>query len=78
MNKENKPLDKPQNGNDCIADVSFPLFQKLYGSHVQMNDRFETVHIWSEELAMRNKGRWEPKLISKKIYDQEKQHSWNN
>ena len=64
--------------NEVLADVSFPLFQDLYGSYVQMDDRFETVHIWSKELALKNKGRWTPMLISKKKFDQEKQHSWNN
>lgn len=78
MGKENKTLDKHGNGNDFITDISFPLFQDLYGSYVQMNDRFETVHIWSKELAIKNKGRWTPMLISKKKFDQEKQHSWNN
>jgi len=60
------------------TDVSFQLFQELYGSYVQMNDRFESVHIWSEELALKNKGRWTPKLISKDKYEAEKLHSWNN
>lgn len=64
--------------NEVLANVSFPLFQDLYGSYVQMDDRFETVHIWTKELAVKNKGRWIPKLISKKKFDQEKQHSWNN
>jgi len=64
--------------NEVLADVSFPLFQDLYGSYVQMDDRFETVHIWSKELAIKNKGRCTPMLISKKKFDQEKQHSWNN
>jgi len=43
-----------------------------------MDDRFESVHIWSEELALRNKGRWTPILISKAKYEVEKLHSWNN
>jgi len=43
-----------------------------------MDDRFETVHIWNEELALRNKGRWTPILISKAKYEAEKLHSWNN
>lgn len=43
-----------------------------------MNDRFETVHIWSEELALKNKGRWTPIAISKETYLKEMQHSWNN
>ena len=32
-----------QNRNDEID-----LFQELNGKPVQMNDRFETVHIWSK------------------------------
>jgi hypothetical protein len=59
-------------GNENIANVSFELFQDLYGSYVKMDDRFESVHKWSEKLAMKNKGRWIPMLISKKQYDQEK------
>ena len=55
--------------------VSFQFFQELYGSYVQMNDRFESVHIWSEELALRNKGRWTPILISKAKYEYEKLYS---
>jgi hypothetical protein len=43
-----------------------------------MDDRFETVHIWSEELAMKNEGKWTPKEISKETYDCEKQETWNN
>lgn len=68
--EQNKALNK--------TDVSFQLFQELYGSFVQMNDRFESVHIWSEQLALRNKGRWTPILISKAKYEAEKLHSWNN
>jgi len=60
-----------------IDEVNYKLFPELYGSHVQMNDRFESVHIWSEELALRNKGRWVPLLISKVTYEAEKLHSWN-
>lgn len=43
-----------------------------------MNDRFGSVHIWSEELALKNKGRWTPLLISKAKYESEKLHPWNN
>jgi hypothetical protein len=65
--------------NNCAnVLVSFQLFQELYGKYVQMDDRFETVHIWSEELAIKNEGKWIPKEISKDKYDCEKQHSWNN
>lgn len=49
------------------------LFEDLYGDYVQMNDRFESVHIWSKELAIKNKGRWTPILVSKLKYDREKQ-----
>lgn len=42
---------------------NFNLFEKYYGKYVQMDDRFESVHIWNEELAIRNKGRWIPQLI---------------
>ena len=67
-----------ENQASCLGAVSFQLFQELYGSYVQMDDRFETVHIWNEELALKNKGRWKPKLISKDKYEAEKLHSWNN
>ena len=67
-----------ENQASCLGAVSFQLFQELYGSYVQMDDRFETVHIWNEELALRNKGRWTPILISKAKYEAEKLHSWNN
>jgi len=56
----------------------YPIFEELFGSHVQMNDRFETVHIWSPELADTNRGRWIPKLITKIRYDTEKDKKWNN
>jgi hypothetical protein len=64
--------------NSDLGAVSFQLFQELYGNYVQMDDRFESVHIWSEELDLRNKGRWTPQLISKAKYEAEKLHSWNN
>ncbi len=53
------------------------LFKELYGCCVQMDDRFESVHMWSEELAMKNAGRWTPQIISKTKYKYEKSHSWN-
>lgn len=55
-----------------IEKPEFEMFEDLYGSHVQMNDRFKSVHIWSEELALKNEGRFEPQLISKKQYDESK------
>ncbi len=75
---ENETLNKAETQQLNIGAVSFQLFQELYGSYVQMDDRFESVHIWSEELALRNKGRWTPILISKSKYEAEKLHSWNN
>lgn len=75
-----KDKTSKENINSALrkTDVSFQLFQELYGSFVQMDDRFESVHIWSEELALKNKGRWTPTLISKAKYEAEKLHSWNN
>lgn len=78
MKFENENINEPQTPAFLVGAVSFQLFQELYGSYVQMDDRFESVHIWSEELALRNKGRWTPKLISKSKYEAEKVHSWNN
>jgi hypothetical protein len=42
-------------------EESFEMYKHLYGKSVEMNDRFESKHIWSEELALKNKGRWIPK-----------------
>lgn len=67
-----------ENDTSCLGSDSFQLFQELYGSYVQMDDRFESVHIWSEELALKNRGRWTPILISKVKYEDENLHSWNN
>ena len=76
MEQETKNTEEAANSD--LAAVSFQLFQELYGSYVQMDDRFESVHIWGEELALRNKGRWTPLLISKAKYESEKLHPWNN
>ena len=78
MKLENKNLNEAEKPQLNIGDVSFQLFQELYGSYVQMDDRFESVHIWSKELALRNKGRWTPLLISKAKYEAERLNSWNN
>jgi hypothetical protein len=75
---ENENLNETETQQLNIGAISFQLFQELYGSYVQMNDRFESVHIWTEELALRNKGRWTPIMISKSKYESEKLHSWNN
>jgi hypothetical protein len=77
MGTEKTSLEN-KNQSHCLGEVNFNLFQELYGSYVQMDDRFETVHVWCEELALRNKGRWTPILISKAKYETEKLHPWNN
>lgn len=61
-----------------LLQNKFPLYSEFYGHFVQMNDRFESVHVWSEALALKNKGRWEPIAITKEVYIKEMQHSWNN
>ena len=66
----NITLSETQSSSSCDVN-NFQMFQELYGSYVQMNDRFETVHIWSEELALKNKGRWVPILINKSKYETE-------
>ena len=70
----NRMMEQPS----CVTDIRFPLFQEFNKKCVQMNDRFGSVHIWSEELALKNKGRWTPLLISKAKYESEKLHPWNN
>lgn len=40
-----------------------------YGDYVQMDDRFETVHIWSKEMEEKNAGRWVPTKITKQQYE---------
>lgn len=40
-----------------------------YGDYVQMDDRFESVHIWSKELEEKNAGKWNPLKITKEEYD---------
>lgn len=69
-------ISKTDNCANVLVNVE--LFQHLYGKYVQMDDRFESVHIWSEELALKNGGRWTPIEITKEQYDNECGHSWNN
>lgn len=52
--------------------LKYDLFDTLYGKYVQMDDRFESVHIWSEDLAHANKGRWTPQVISEEKYKEVK------
>jgi hypothetical protein len=72
-------MGNTKNEKQCaIHDVSVELYQHLYGKYVQMDDRFESVHIWSEKLAIKNNGRWIPLEISKEEYDKERRQCWNN
>lgn len=48
-----------------------------YGDYVQMNDRFETVHIWTKELEFKNNSRWKLLKITKEFYEKEMKESWN-
>ncbi len=50
----------------------------LYGKYVQLDDRFETVHVWSKELEEKNAGRWIPKEITEEVYLEELKEEWNN
>ena len=40
------------------------MYSHLYGKEVTMDDRFETKVIWSEELAIKNNGKWIPKEVT--------------
>lgn len=60
-----------------VSDIDFPLYNELYGKYVQTNDRMETVHIWSLQIAMTNAGRYIPHEISKELYDKEMKYDWN-
>jgi hypothetical protein len=42
-----------------------------YGDFVKMNDRFESIHIWSEDLEKLNNGRWIPRKITEEKYYEE-------
>ena len=56
-----------ETNDDEVAD--FPLHEELYGSYVRALDRFGSVHIWSKELAMKNRGRFDIELITRKEFD---------
>lgn len=47
--------------NYCKNVYDFPLYEHLYNKEVKMDDRFESEHIWSYDLALKNAGRWIPK-----------------
>ena len=57
---------------DCFIEIN-----ELYGKYVQLNDRFETVHIWCKQLDDKNNGRFIPKEITEEEYLKEIEHSWN-
>ncbi len=40
------------------------MYEDLYGKFVVVPDRFETVSRWSVAMAVSNKGRWVPELVS--------------
>jgi hypothetical protein len=61
-----------------MMENNFNLYADLYGKYVQMDDRFETVHIWSETLAVKNEGNYTPKEISKEVYEKEMLNAWNS
>ena len=44
--------------------ITIKMYSHLYGKEVTMDDRFETKVIWSEELAIKNNGKWIPKEIT--------------
>lgn len=56
----------------------FNMYEELYGSYVRMDDRFESVHLWSRELALKNAGRWIPELITKEDYLKQKREEAKN
>ena len=46
----------------------FCVWAEYFGKPVSLNDRFETVLIWSLKDALKNEGRWTPKEISQQAY----------
>jgi len=46
----------------------FNMYEDLYGEFVEMGDRFGTTHVWNKKLALKNRGRWEPFVISEEKY----------
>ncbi len=55
---------------------TIPMYENLYGKVVEMNDRFETLVIWSKELAIENNGRWKPFQITKRRHEFSIDYSW--
>jgi len=77
-----------QNALQTIAQYKIEQSTKetvVYGDYVQLNDRFESVHIWSKEVETKcNRRRYDgsvpfiPLKITKEVYDREMKHPWNN
>ena len=57
-----------QNTSSPLSEITEEI---KYGDYVRMDDRFETVHIWSKELEETNAGRWKPFKITEEKYNQE-------
>lgn len=53
-------------------------YKSLYGKFVRMDDRFESVHIWNEQLYMQNSGYWVPHEITAQEFISELRHEWNS
>lgn len=47
-----------------IETKTILMYEHLYGKQVKVNDRFETICIWSKDLAVLNDGRWVPEEIN--------------
>ena len=74
----NQTQGERQSGEaEGVEPLGFEMYSELNGKYVQINDRFETVHVWHTELAIRNKGIWKPIQITKAEYLKEIQHGWN-
>lgn len=58
---------------NCGA-MSFSSTKVKYGDYVQINDRFESVHIWSEELEKKCGKKWTPEKITKDYYEHQKNY----
>lgn len=51
--------------------------EDLYGKVVEMDNRGETIHIWSEEEAIKNAGKWTPFQITKAKHIWAMNFAWN-
>ena len=58
-------------------DNDFSKREHLYGKVVEMNNRGETIHIWSEKEAIKNAGKWTPYQITKAKHLFAFNHFWN-